>query len=354
MRKVVLAVGALLLPLALILVPLSALVELPLEKDVKEALGVSYPKSCADWENVGKGDNEAWREEKQLPTLRDEPRGVLIGDSVYLAGGSEDVDGPRSVATFERYDFATGRYESLPELPQRLNHVGLTAYRGDVYLVGGFGDGVPEPRAVAHAWRYDVDGRRWEEMPDMPTARGALALAVVGDRMYAIGGRDPRGELATDLVEIYDFESGEWSEGTPMRTARDHMGATVSNGMIYAVGGRAAHGNAYTDFARYDPRADEWEELPRLPYPASGIGLAEVGGKLVTAGGEDPGRGRLIGYSWAFAEDAGRWQRLPSMNKPKHGYTAVGYDGRFWAFGGSPCYGFDPDTDVSSLGVARG
>jgi hypothetical protein len=139
-----------------------------------------------------------------------------------------------------------------------------------------------------------------------------------------------------------------------MKRGRDHMGATVSDGMIYAVGGRASHGDAYTDFERYDPSADAWESLPRLPYPASGIGLAEVHGKLVTAGGEDPGRGRLIGYSWAFDPDGGRWERLPSMNKPKHGYTAVGYRGRFWAFGGSPCYGFDPDTDVSSLGVERG
>ena len=92
---------------------------------------------------------------------------------------------------------------------------------------------------------------------------------------------------------------------------------------------------------------------PRFPYPASGTGLVEIEGRLITAGGEDPARGRLIGFSWAYDPAARRWTRLPAMSKPKHGYAVAAHDGRFWAFGGSACYGFEPDADVSSLDAGR-
>ena len=118
MRKVLLAAAALMLPLALILVPLSAMVELPLEKEVKTALGADYGKSCDEYETVGKGDSDAWREEDPLPTLRDEPRGVKLGDTFYLAGGAEGKDAPQSVATFQGYSFDSGAIRSCPSCPR--------------------------------------------------------------------------------------------------------------------------------------------------------------------------------------------------------------------------------------------
>jgi non-specific serine/threonine protein kinase len=354
MRKVVLVAGALVLPLALILVPLSAVVELPLERDVKEALGASYGKSCDDYETVGKGDSDAWRREEPLPTLRDEPRSVTIGDTVYLAGGAEGEDAPRSVAAFQSYSFGAESYDELPALPERLNHVGIAVHDGDIWIAGGFRDGLRQDQvAVDDVLRYDVGERRWEAVTNLPTARGALAVEVVGDRLYAIGGLDPGRKRSYGLVEIYDLERRRWSEGAALPRARDHLASTVSDGRIHVLGGRGLDRRAVRNFDVYDPRADRWQALPPLPYPASGTGLVEIDGRLITAGGEDPARGRLIGYSWAYDLTARRWERLPAMSKPKHGYAVAAHNGRFWAFGGSACYGFEPDADVSSFDATR-
>jgi non-specific serine/threonine protein kinase len=355
MRKVALAAGAVLLPLGLILVPLSAFVELPLEKDIKTTLGANYGKTCDDYETVGKGDSDAWREEGSLPTLRDEPRGVKIGDSLYLAGGAEGEDAPRAIATFQSYGFGTGDYDDLPELPQRLNHVGIAVHDGDVLIAGGFRDGFrQEPVAVDDVIRYDVDERRWEPVTKLPTARGALGMEVVSDRLYTIGGLDPGQKRSYGIVEIYDFETGRWSEGAPLPRARDHIANAVVDSRIYVLGGRGLDRRAVTNFDVYEPRSDRWQALPPLPYPASGTGLVEIDGRLITAGGEDPARGRLVGYSWAYDLESRTWERLPAMSKPKHGYAVAAHQGRFWAFGGSACYGFEPDADVSSLDPPRG
>jgi hypothetical protein len=74
----------------------------------------------------------------------------------------------------------------------------------------------------------------------MPTARDELGVAAASnDRMYAIGGYNGGGPLAT--VEEYDPATGTWTPRASMSTARDELGvAAASNGKIYAIGGVGA------------------------------------------------------------------------------------------------------------------
>jgi N-acetylneuraminic acid mutarotase len=339
--------------LALVLLPLQAVVELPGEKSLKEALGFDYPKSCADYTTIGKGQFGAWRAEPNLSALRDEPRVAALGNTVYLAGGLV-ARGQDTVAIdrFESYDVRLRRYKRLPPLPRALNHIGIVAYDGRIYVVGGYEGGVNDPVSTDRAWRYEPRSRSWHPIAPLPSPRGAHGLVVVGRKMYAIGGRLERGGRpgsSLDRVDAYDFVSDEWSERAALPHARDHAGVAVYKGKIYVVGGRPGRANAYRFFERYDPAADRWERLADYPLPVSGTGLAAVGRRLVAAGGEDPGRGRLIGRAYAYDPRSGDWEALPSMPRPKHGFGALALEGRFWAFGGAECYGFHPSRSVDSL-----
>jgi hypothetical protein len=342
-----------LLGLLLVLVPLQAVVELPGEKPLKEALGFDYPKTCSDYTTIGKGRFGAWRAEPELTSLRDEPRVAALGDTVYLAGGVVERGADTlAIDRFESYDVRTRRYHELPPLPRALNHLGIAAHRGRIYVVGGFEGGVNDPVSTDRAWRYDPRSRSWDAIAPLPSPRGAHGLVVTGGKMYAIGGRLERGGrpgFSLDRVDAYDFETDSWSERARLPHARDHAGVAVYNGKIYVVGGRPGRANAYRFFERYDPAADRWERLPDYPLPVSGTGLAAVGRRLVAAGGEDPGRGRLIGRAYAYDARRADWEALPSMPRPKHGFGALALDGRFWAFGGAECYGFRPSRSVDSL-----
>jgi N-acetylneuraminic acid mutarotase len=339
--------------LVLVLLPLQAIFELPGEKTIKEKLGFDYPKSCSDYATIGKGRFGAWRAEPQLTSLRDEPRAVVVGGTAYLAGGVVQR-GSDTVATdiFESYDAATKRYRRLPALPEPLNHIGIAAHGGQIYIVGGFERGVNDPVSIDRAWRYDPRSRGWHAIASLPSARGAHGLAVVGSKMYAIGGRveslEQPGYSLNDVV-AYDFATDRWSSRASIPHARDHAGVAVLHGKVYVLGGRPGRTDAYRYFDRYDPATNRWQELPDYPLPVSGTGLVSVGGRLIAAGGEDPGRGRLIGRAYAYDPARAAWERLPSMPRPKHGFGAVALAGRFWAFGGSECYGFKQSRSVDSL-----
>lgn len=337
-------VGALLL-----LVPLSAVFELPAEREVKEGLGFDYPAGCGDIRDRGRFG--AWRRERPIASAIDEPGVVKVGGSIYFVGGIASSEGTRveSVATFRRYDLRSRRSVTLPPLPERLNHVGIASAGGDIYVVGGFRDRLDPVETTDHAWRYRMARRRWERLAPMPTRRGALGLAQVSGKIYAIGGLNDRGALTA--VEAYDLPTGRWSQHSPMPTAREHLAVAVHGGQIYAVAGRRPGGIAFDAFERYDPATDRWARLPRYPLAISGLRMAAVSDRLVASGGEHPGDSYVSGQVWAYRPAARAWSRLPSLPIPKHGHASVTSGRRLLVLGGSTCVGFKPTRSSESLRI---
>lgn len=349
MRRRVVAAILILLVLGAVLATASVR-ELPGEARLKRLVGISQPEAC---KIVGAGDAKDWRSETQTPTLRDGPSAVELGERIVLVGGIrefyDDYRKARSLSTVEAFDFKTGRWSRWPDLPQPLNHVGVAAVDGKLYAFGGLTDEWRIGRATAQSWRYDPDRRRWTELADMPTARGGAGVAVVGKRIYVVGGI--AGTVSLDAVESFDTRTGRWSRHAPMPTRRDHLGVAASGGQVYAVAGRKEDERSLKAFERYDPAADEWTTLPPIPEHKAGFVLAETPAGLVASGGEDLRTRTLYAGVYAFEPGKDAWRRIGSMAEPKHGYGAAYVDGRLWVFGGSRCSGFKPTRSTASMRV---
>lgn len=69
----------------------------------------------------------------------------------------------------------------------------------------------------------------------MPTARVAAGGAVVGGKLYVMGGRNRACYL--DVVEVYNLVTNSWATRAAMTTARAGLGVGAVNHLIYAVGG---------------------------------------------------------------------------------------------------------------------
>ena len=67
----------------------------------------------------------------------------------------------------------------------------------------------------------------------MPTRRCRAGLAVVGGKVYAVGGFN--GSLRVKTVDIFDPQTGKWSSAPPMNARRSTLGVAVLSGRIYAV-----------------------------------------------------------------------------------------------------------------------
>src|ERR1700686_5240406 len=133
------------------------------------------------------------------------------------------------------------------------HHVAFTEYHGKIYAFGGFVFpqwGPPAWVPINNTWEDDPATDNWKALAPLPTKRGSAVAAVVGDKIYVIGGAAnlpgseamalmptvPQEVLGT--VEEYDPASNTWRARSPMPTPRNHAAAGAVNGKIYVIGGR--------------------------------------------------------------------------------------------------------------------
>ena len=237
-----------------------------------------------------------WTAKRPSLLARTEVAAARVGRFVYVMGGFERRSG-RSTAAVERYDLRRDRWRRVRSMPVALNHPAAAAYRGDVYVLGGYTGRGDLRGEVASLYRYDPARDRWSRLPDAPTRRAALAVGVVGSKLYAAGGANSS-DGALRRLEIYDFAARRWTRGPDMGFAREHLAGAVAGGAFYVLAGRAAGRGNFKVAERYLPAERRWERLPDMEKPRGGIGAASGrrarrGGRRRGAVRDDPRGGEL-------------------------------------------------------------
>jgi N-acetylneuraminic acid mutarotase len=273
------------------------------------------------------------------------------GSLIYLLGGfgpgqGRGASAPRTVLA---YDPADDRWQAAGELPEGVNHAGLAAANGRLYLVGGFRDRTFAPTGAVRI--YDPSAGTWLDGAPMPTPRGALALAVVDGKLHALGGTAeggtdraahehgaPQADNSVATHEVYDPAADNWSRLPPLPTPRNHLGAAVLDGKIHVVGGRVGGDMELTAHEVYDPGTASWSPAPALPTGRSGIAVVALAGRLYVFGGETVGMlwSRTFDEAERFDPATGRWETLPPMPTPRHGLGAAPFAGAIYVLSGGP------------------
>ena len=293
----------------------------------------------------------AWRPLAPAALERTEVTAARIGRYAYVVGGFEKRSA-RTTAVMERYDLDADRWKRLRSLPLAVNHATAVAYRGRLYVHGGYTERRARQSAVRRLYEYTPRTGRWRRLPDSPTPRAAHAVAVLGGRLYAAGGANAAGSVAS--METYDFARRRWRRAPAFRgPRRDHTTGVASGGRFYVLGGREGTDN-YAVAERYDPRRRTWQRLPAMARERAGIAsVALPGGRIAVFGGEDFGTGRTIGEVELLDTRARRWRRLPDMRTPRHGLGAVARGNRVYSLLGGPRPGFHFASTVEFLDVPR-
>jgi N-acetylneuraminic acid mutarotase len=277
-----------------------------------------------------------WRTLAPSQLARTEVAAARVGRYVYVMGGFEQDTGATTAAT-ERYDIRRDRWTRVSDMPVGLNHPAAAAHQGHVYVLGGYRSRGDLRGETAALYRYDPATDRWRRLPDAPTARGALAVGVIGNKLYAAGGASSaHGALTT--LEIYDFRRRGWRTGPPMSTAREHLAGAVAGGRFYVLAGRAAGEGNFNVVEAYDPRTRRWHAVPPMAKPRGGIAAATVNGRIVVVGGEE--QAGTIREVELYNPRSRRWSRLPDLPTPRHGLGAVARDGRAYVIEGGDRPGF--------------
>ena len=271
-----------------------------------------------------------------------------VGRHIYVMGGFERRSG-RTTAAVERYDIIRNRWRRVRSMPVGLNHPAAATYRGDVYVLGGYTGQGDLKGEVSALYRYRPETNRWSRLPSAPTKRAALAVGVIGGKLYAAGGANAsQGALKT--LEIYDFARRRWSRGPDMAVAREHLAGAVSTGAFYVLAGRAAGQGNFKIAERYLPKERRWERLPDLRKARGGTAAASVDGRIVVFGGEEAAG--TIADVEQYDTATHKWTKLPDMSTPRHGLGGVARDRRVFAIEGGPAPGFHFSSAIEALDLA--
>jgi hypothetical protein len=212
----------------------------------------------------------------------------------------------------------------LPTAREDLSVAGVDA-DGRIYAVGG--RDASGPLATVEA--YDPKTNTWSLAPSLTTARSGLGASLGGNgALYAIGGATANGPSAA--VEQLIAGASAWSPAAPLATARTGLAVGHSEGLILAVGGDAAGTAEAFDLSR-------WTARPPMPTPRTAFGFGPPFGNdqpLFAVGGRVPGG--AVSTVEAFHVKANQWVTAEPLSTARYGLAASpGGDGRLWAIGGT-------------------
>lgn len=224
--------------------------------------------------------------------------GAIEADGyLYVYGGHAGKTHTYSVddvmGTFHRLKLDGGtKWEPLPGGPiaQGLN---LTAHKGLVYRAGGMQPknkaGEPsDNHSLADVARFDPKVGKWEPLPSLPTPRSSHDLVTVGDKLVVVGGWQMKGKgekpewPTTALVLDLAASKPEWKE-IPQPFKRRALTAAVVGTKVYVIGGLGAEG-ADKRVDVLDVATGKWSEGPDLPGSernAFSPAACTVGGQIV-------------------------------------------------------------------------
>ncbi|KAL8284497.1 hypothetical protein RB597_001960 [Gaeumannomyces tritici] len=173
---------------------------------------------------------------------------------VYLAGGMRQLIPQDTVGTVVTYDVAADAWiaAAAPSMPEGRDHAGSAVVGGTLYVLGGRFQGQDNVRDTVFTLDLSDVAAGWATRPGrMPTARGGVAAAAVGSKIYTFGGEgNPANGTAGVFseTEAYDVRADAWQRLAPMEVPRHGSWAvSMPNGGVYVPGGGIRQGGAAVD-----------------------------------------------------------------------------------------------------------
>lgn len=257
--------------------------------------------------------------------------GNTVTDLGVVYAGGENENG-LSKATYLLSWNADARkisIQSLPDLPEAMTNVGLTAINNVVYLAGG-----DRTDASSNAlFRLDLNNAAlaWEPLKALPVALANALVIVQQNKIYVIGGRSKTASGISDLHAgsyVYDPSTDKWTSLADISDGKDisnfSAGAGLSLGKDYILVLGGDNGKVFnqiethlakiagtTDAAEkarlatmknnllinhagfdrsillYDIPKNQWSKVGELPFPAQVTTTATKWGEdIVLSNGE--------------------------------------------------------------------
>src|SRR5574341_1566302 len=139
--------------------------------------------------------------------------------------------------------------------------------------------------SIAGAWvgaYREASAAAWRRGANAPTPRSEVAAAVLGGKIYVVGGF---GGGTGGLVEAYDPAADRWERRAPLPVGLHHTAAVALDSRLFIVGGYRDGWTAEASVFAYDPATDRWESRRPMATARGALTAVVFEGKVYAFGG---------------------------------------------------------------------
>ena len=175
---------------------------------------------------------DTWESKEPMPTARFALQANIVDGKIYLIGGyvPDNSDFGASISALnEVYDPATDSWTTKAPMPVATSDYPSAVVDNKIYVIGGLSS---SPQSDLNQI-YDPETDKWSRGALMPSgirygAAGATTGVNAPKRIYFF---DKSG------TQVYDSLNDSWTFGATMPTSRLSLAVAVVNDMLYAIGG---------------------------------------------------------------------------------------------------------------------
>lgn len=282
--------------------------------------------------------------------------GAIVDGSLYVYGGHRGS--PHKYSTEDqspqllRLNLAKpGEWEVVSENARRTG-VALVTHGGKLYRIGGW----EAKNSDRDKWdlyssndfsAYDIKTGEWTNLTPLPEGRSSHDAAILGSRIYVVGGWQLSGGGDGDWHDtayVCDLADKEltWKPIAKPPFFRRALAVAAYQGKIYVLGGMDDNNDATTQVSIYDPASNAWSTGPALPGSGfDGFGTSAWGnerGLFCTNGS---------GGLYQLAADGSQWQEITRLQHPRFFHRLLSdAEGRLVAVGGTSQKGKVAEVEV--------
>jgi non-specific serine/threonine protein kinase len=148
-------------------------------------------------------DGTSWRDAAGIPVPGDHLAAASDGRYLYAVGGRR-LEASSNTAAVQRFDPVADRWVQLKAAPGKVSDAGAAIVGGRLIVAGGESIGT----VFSTVWAYDLASSAWSSLPNLAAPRHGLAVAAIGNTLYAIDGASQPGHNAsTPTVQTLTFHN---------------------------------------------------------------------------------------------------------------------------------------------------
>jgi len=207
---------------------------------------------------------DTWESKTAMPTPRKRMDANVVNGKIYVIGGLTTNYSGDTTSVTEVYDPATDTWTRGTPIPTPAYSYASAVLDNKIYVIGRY------------TQIYDTETDTWSYGATLPTnvtsaAAGATTGVFAPKRIYVFGGITGYGPVEPNyinLTQVYDPETDTWTAAAAMRDSRAGVAVAVIDDELFVIGGSSLYtyfavNEKYTPIG-YIPEFPSWVILPLL------------------------------------------------------------------------------------------